>query len=394
MNSLLSGIGTRAAILALLPVLGLYAQEAGQSKVDEPASIVRADVRLDQSTLLSGQKVWATFTVTNLIDESVGLQVPGAPLAEMPSTEVGLPLQHVFSAKHFGALTIEEEDRGIVSSETVTQRPVAPVPLITLAPHGCLGVRIELTKYYEILRRPGVYRLIWTPYEGVLQSEPAALTVMARQRAKMITNFGTITMEFYYDVAPTHVRNFVELIRQGFYSNLTFHRVIPGGLIQGGSPTGDGKGGRPDGKTLKAEFSKLPFEAGTVAMARSPNNPDSASSQFFICLSAQPSFVGNQTAFAKVVGQESFETLRKIASVPTKAKDRPVEPVYIKTISLENIPERSQETSPAAPDGQGPAARAVVRLQNSVRGKTSTTEDSAVVGPDLAASQPAVDGGD
>ncbi|MGQ9649334.1 MAG: peptidylprolyl isomerase [Phycisphaerae bacterium] len=390
MGTFLSGIKTGAVIVALLLIIGPNTQVAGPIDADDPASIVRADVHLDQHTLLTGQKVWATFTVTNLIDEPVGLQVPGAQLAEMPSTEVGLPLQHVFSAKNFGALTIEEEDRGAVSGETVTQRPVAPVPRITLAPHACLGVRMELTKYYDILKRPGVYKLTWKPYEGVLESEPAVLTVMAKQRAKMITNLGTITMEFYYAEAPNHVRNFVELVRQGFYDNLTFHRVIPGGIIQGGSPTGDSKGARPDGKTLKAEFSKIPFEAGTVGMARSPNNPDSASCQFFICLSAQPSFVGNQTAFAKVVGQESFETLRKIASVPTTAKDRPIEPVYIKTISLENIPERSQATSPSAPDREGAAARAVVRVQNSARGKISRAEDSsAVVGPNLASSQPA-----
>ncbi|HPD29894.1 MAG TPA: peptidylprolyl isomerase [Phycisphaerae bacterium] len=389
MSSLLSRSATGALILTLLLTVGADAEDTGQSNADDPASIVRADVRLDQPVLQTGQKVWATFTVTNLIDEPVGLQVPGAQLAEMPSTEVGLPLQHVFSARNFGALTIEEEDRGTVSGETVTQRPVVPVPLITLAPHACLGVRIELTQYYDILRRPGVYKLTWKPYEGVLQSEPAVLTVMAKQRAKMITNLGTITIEFYYAEAPNHVRNFVELVRQGFYDNLTFHRVIPGGIIQGGSPTGDNKGARPDGKTLKAEFSKIPFEAGTVGMARSPNNPDSASCQFFICLSAQPSFVGNQTAFAKVVGQESFETLKKIASVPTTVKDRPIEPVYIKTISLENIPERSQATSPSAPDREGAAARAVVRVQNSTRGKTSRAEGSSVVGPNPATSQPA-----
>jgi len=391
MDSLFSRIGVWAAVLALLPFAGLSAEEAKQGTTDDPSAIVRADVRLDQPVSLAGQKVWATFTVTNLLDEPVGLQVPGAQLAEMPSTEVGLPLQHIFSAKNFTALTIDEEERGITLGETISQRPTAPVPLITLAPHGCLGMRIELTRYYEILKRPGVYKLTWKPYEGVLQSEPATLTIMAKRRAKLITNLGTISMEFYYDVAPNHVRNFIELANDRFYDNLTFHRVIPGGLIQGGSPTGANNGARPDGKTLKAEFSKIPFEAGTVGMARSPTNPDSASCQFFICLSPQPAFVGTQTAFAKVVGKESFETLKKIASVPTKQGDRPLQPIAIKTISLENIPERSQEASPSAPDGQGAAARAVVRLHNPPRGQNPAGEDTAAVGPSPTASQPAVD---
>jgi len=391
MDSLFSRIGVWAAVLALLPFAGLSAEESKQEATDDPSAIVRADVRLDQPVRLAGQKVWATFTITNLLDEPVGLQVPGAQLAEMPSTEVGLPLQHIFSAKNFTALTIDEEERGITLGETISQRPAAPVPLITLAPHACLGMRIELTRYYEILKRPGVYKLTWKPYEGVLQSEPATLTIMAKRRAKLITNLGTISMEFYYDVAPNHVRNFIELADDRFYDNLTFHRVIPGGLIQGGSPTGDNNGARPDGKTLKAEFSKIPFEAGTVGMARSRTNPDSASCQFFICLSPQPAFVGTPTAFAKVVGKESFETLKKIASVPTKQGDRPLQPIAIKTISLENIPERSQEASPSAPDGQGAAARAVVRLQNPPRGQNPAGEDTAAVGPSPTASQPAVD---
>ena len=381
----------RGAILILCLTASLRAEGSAGAGQDEPAAMARASIHLDKATVLAGQKVWATFTVTNLIDEAVGLQVPGAQLAEMPSTEVGLPLAHVFSGRSFTALTIEDE-RGVTTGETVALKPVAPVPLITLAPHACVGMRVELTRYYETMKRPGVYKLTWKPYEGILQSEAANLTILARQRAKLITDAGTITMEFYYDAAPNHVHNFVELARSGFYDNLTFHRVIPGGLIQGGSPTGDNKGALPD-KTLKAEFSKIPFELGTVGMARSSQNPDSASCQFFICLSAQPSFVGTQTAFAKVVGKESFETLKKIASVPTKPGERPLQPIAIKTISLENIPERSQEVAPPKPTGEGTAPRGVVRLANPGHGKATTGADPAVVEPKPIPSQPAEETG-
>jgi len=344
---------------------------------------------MDKTTVLVGQKVWATFTVTNLLDEAVGLQVPGAQLAEMPSTEVGLPLAHVFSGRNFTALTIDDE-RGVITGETITQKPVTPVPLITLAPQASVGLRVDLAKYYEIMKRPGVYKLTWKPYEGILQSEPASLTIMAKQRAKVITDLGTITMEFYYDAAPGHVRNFTELARSGFYDNKTFHRVIPGGLVQGGSPTGDNKGALTD-RTLKAEISKIPFEFGTVGMARSPQNPDSASCQFFICLGPQPSFVGNQTAFGRVIGQESFETLKKIASVPTKQGDRPLQPVAIKTISLENIPERLQEAPLPKTGTEGTGPHAVVRLSGPGHAKAPTGEHPAVVNPTPTTSQAAED---
>jgi peptidyl-prolyl cis-trans isomerase B (cyclophilin B) len=367
----------------------LQGSEPGKSASDDAGSMVRADIRLDQATLLVGQKIWATFTITNLLSDAVGLQVPGAQVAEMPTTEVGLPLQHVFSGKNFAALTIDDDERGTMLGEAITLKPVAPVPPVTLAAHACVGLRIELTQYYDLLQRPGAYKLIWKPYQGSVQSEPVPVTVLAKQRAKIITDFGPINIEFLYDVAPNHIRNFVELAKASFYDNLTFHRVIPGGIIQGGDPKGDGLGGRPDGKTVKAEFSKVLFEPGIVGMARSRQNPDSASSQFFICLSAQPSFVGKQTAFAKVVGQESFETLKKIAALPTGPKDRPLQTVYIRTISLENIPERPQEHSPLAGGDEAKPGVAVVRLPGNGQGSNPPVENPGPVGSRPADSQPA-----
>jgi hypothetical protein len=91
--------------------------------------------------------------------------------------------------------------------------------------------------------------------------------------------------------------------------------------------------------------------------------------------------VGNQTAFAKVVGQESFETLKKIASVPTKQEDRPLQPVAIKTISLENIPERLQEAPLPKTGREGTGPHGVVRLTNPVHGKSPTGENAGEVKP-------------
>ncbi len=315
-----------------------------------PTLLVALDT--DRPVVRMGRPVWVLFALANLTTEPITLEVPETePVQGGVTGGMGLPLEHVFSGERFSAITIEDE-HNTVFGETVFVAPRGGVPPVRLAPCGSVGVRVELTKYYEVLTRPGTYKLIWRPYHGTVVSAPLTITVMSEQQAVMVTDCGDITMRFYYDEAPHHVHNFTQLVGQSFYDNLTFHRVIPGGIIQGGDPRGDGYGIRPDGKRLKAEFSKIPFELGTVAMARSPRDPDSASCQFFICLSRQPSFDGRQTAFARVVGNKSFETLRQIAAIPTGPKDRPIKPVYIRAISLENVPARERE-SPSGSLGSG-----------------------------------------
>jgi peptidylprolyl isomerase len=102
----------------------------------------------------------------------------------------------------------------------------------------------------------------------------------ANKLTLQLSNGGTVVIQMRPDIAPHHVERIQTLVRQGFYDGLTFHRVIPGFMAQGGDPQGTGEGGSslPD---LKAEFTKMPFLRGTVAAARS-DNPDSANSQFFI----------------------------------------------------------------------------------------------------------------
>src|SRR5436309_12660182 len=104
---------------------------------------------------------------------------------------------------------------------------------------------------------------------------------------------GTVEIVLRPDLAPHHVERIQALARQGFYNGLTFHRVIPGFMAQGGDPTGTGNGGShlPD---LKAEFSSIPFLRGTVAAART-DNPDSANSQFFIMFAPTPALNGGYT---------------------------------------------------------------------------------------------------
>ena len=118
---------------------------------------------------------------------------------------------------------------------------------------------------------------------------------------------GRIVMNFYPKDAPNTVDNFIKLANKGFYDGLKFHRVIPGFVAQGGDPSGDGTGG--PGYQIKAEFNSQKHLTGTLAMARS-EHPDSAGSQFYICLAPQPGLDGQYTVFGQVV--EGMDLVNKI----------------------------------------------------------------------------------
>lgn len=128
------------------------------------------------------------------------------------------------------------------------------------------------------------------------------------QRVIIETDKGTMIIALHADVAPKTVENFVTLIQKGFYNGLKFHRIVPGFVVQGGDPNGDGTGG--PGYQIKAEFNEKKHLRGTVAMARS-SSPDSAGSQFYICIAPQPSLDGQYTVFGQVV--EGDEVIDKLA---------------------------------------------------------------------------------
>lgn len=150
--------------------------------------------------------------------------------------------------------------------------------------------------------------------------------------------FGTIKIELYSNIAPQAVARFKELAREGFYDGVTFHRVNET-VIQGGDPnskdddpTNDGQGGSSK-PNVPAEFSDVAFVSGIVGAARSGADINSANSQFFITLRTEPQFNENYTAFGKVI--EGMNNARIISGVEPKVKERPVEPVRIKTIRIE-----------------------------------------------------------
>lgn len=144
------------------------------------------------------------------------------------------------------------------------------------------------------------------------------------------TNMGEIKAELYPDVAPVTVKNFIDLIKKGFYNGLTFHRVIEGFMIQGGCPKGNGTGG--PGYCIKGEFrangvkNDLKHERGALSMARAMD-PDSAGSQFFIMHETSPHLDGQYAAFGKVT--DGMNVVDKIATVRTDFNDRPLEKVVI-----------------------------------------------------------------
>lgn len=147
-----------------------------------------------------------------------------------------------------------------------------------------------------------------------------------------------VTGELYPEIAPESVGNFISLANQAFYDNLTFHRVIPGFMVQGGCPTGSGMGG--PGYHIKGEFSKngihnqLLHDRGVLSMARSMQN-DSAGSQFFIMVEKAPHLDGSYAAFGKVIS--GMEAIDRVVSSKTDRSDKPLQPQVIKSIRVETF---------------------------------------------------------
>ena len=178
--------------------------------------------------------------------------------------------------------------------------------------------------------------------QGMLTPKTTTITKeeikkMSTTKAIIETKFGSITLKFFPDVAPGHVKNFIDLAKKGLYDGTTFHRVIPGFMIQGGDPNSKdankskhGQGG--PGYTIKAEFNDKPHKRGTLSMARA-GHPDSAGSQFFICV-ADARFLDKQySAFGEV--ESGMEAVDKIVSQPRDASDNPNDRIEMKVKIVE-----------------------------------------------------------
>ena len=165
-------------------------------------------------------------------------------------------------------------------------------------------------------------------YASEVKEKPVVTITMA--------NDEKIVIELEPSVAPNTVANFVSLVEEGYYDGLIFHRVIPGFMIQGGDPDGNGSGG-PE-YTIEGEFSSngfennLKHERGVISMART-QDPNSAGSQFFIMVEAAPNLDGEYAAFGKVI--EGMETVDAIVAVERDNKDKPLEDQQMKTVEVD-----------------------------------------------------------
>jgi peptidyl-prolyl cis-trans isomerase B (cyclophilin B) len=166
---------------------------------------------------------------------------------------------------------------------------------------------------------------------------PEEIKKMSETKAIIETKFGNIELKFFPEASPQHVTNFMDLAKKGFYDGTTFHRVIPGFMIQGGDPNSKnpdrskhGTGG--PGYTIKAEFNEKPHKRGTLSMARAAH-PDSAGCQFFICVADSFFLDKKYTVFGEVVS--GMEVADKIVSQPRDKMDNPNERIEMKVKIVE-----------------------------------------------------------
>jgi len=324
----------RTSLVAWAVFAACGASQSQAQHVD--ATAVTAEIRARQSIVLVDSPMWVDFTLHNPTDQLAILYLSGSRSLDLEVPEMGLPLEHVFDRGQGKALVVMDSDEREIDFGQSSERPAKSIA-VRLAPHATVGIRVDVAKHCSSLSRPGKYKLQWRPYGGAIQSNTINIRVGALKQARFETDYGPMTIEFFYEDAPRHVENFLELAESGFYDNLTFHRIVEGYLIQGGAPDEKPDAIRPDGKRLEPELNDREFTKGTVAMARRKNDPDSASCQFFICGSRRAEWDGVYTAFGQLVGEESFATLDKLMALAVGKHDRPRKKVYIRAVRTQAL---------------------------------------------------------
>lgn len=229
-------------------------------------------------------------------------------------------------------------------------------PALALKAGEKKGLTVDLA---SALSAEGDFEIAWGPQPAAkvraLAAAPKDLKFMeessvaagdlAKYWVLMRTNRGEMLMEFWPDVAPGHVRNFLDLSATGFYDGSTFHRVIPGFMIQGGDPEGNGTGNGP--RRLKAEFNDKKHVPGVLSMART-NDPNSASCQFFVMHKTSPHLDHQYSAFGQLV--TGLDTVERIVTTPRGPGDKPNTPQVIEQAIVVLAPADADAwRAPAAP---------------------------------------------
>ncbi|MBK9121077.1 MAG: peptidylprolyl isomerase [Phycisphaerales bacterium] len=337
---LLVVLGTLSALGLLVAPLAASPRPDGWVPADR-APAVRLALEPVQPFYFPDDPARFRFMIYNNSDEVLELPITSAD----GDTAVGLPLELMLGTENEPALMLAYENeplralavraRGELASTASAQTPPPEIPtILRLAPRAVLGGEVDLRPHHSMLRYTGRHRLEWRPLGGRLGAATAAVDVDPRREIVVVTDLGKMTFRVAYDEAPQNVRNFLELARSGFYDGKSFHRLLPGQLLQGGCPEGTGRGMRPDRKTVPAEFSDWPIDAGTLVMARLPSDPDSASCQFFIGLARLRELDGTFTVIGQASDEESLATLRRLNQRPVDGQDRPLEPLLIRSVNL------------------------------------------------------------
>jgi cyclophilin family peptidyl-prolyl cis-trans isomerase len=332
----------KAVFLSLVAVLG-----ACPAMGDDHASLksVRAVVRPLSRHVPPHQPVMVQFLLENTSDEAVTLSVPNtAP--EIPSPEAGLPLDHIFSggAKISGVTVTTDTDRAW--DRPVGYRKPKEAAILILGAHSVVGMTVDLREYFPSLRGTGKFRVKWAPYEGAIVSDEVIIDIASRKQVVITVDQGKMVIDLFYDEAPAHVANFLDLAASGFYTGKNFHRSVPGYMIQGGCPRGDGSGIRLDGHRIASEVNHHKHEKGSVSMALLDDDPNSASCQFFITDTRVKDWDDEYTIFGELVGDESLATLDRLMAIPVDDEGRPTKTIYMRTVRVIDAPTPQHHAAP------------------------------------------------
>lgn len=304
--------------------------QPADSQPTSRASALRAEIHMERTLMTPSQPAMARFMLINPTDESIEIPAPKSTDGTMP---ISLPMALILGDASQPALHVTLDNRtDPVRPPGLTYPPADGTML--LGPRGSIGMEIDLRTLARDARYTGRFKLEWKPPLGKGVTAITEFTIETRKRVIIGTVFGSMTFNLYYDKAPLNVENFLDLVRERFYDDKSFHRIVPRYILQGGSVDGLAGGQRTDGKTIPAEIHDVKFERGTLAMALKnlPNgavDPSSASSQFFITLNRIPELDGKYTIIGQIADEKSMQTLEQIESQRVNEKGRPQQPIGI-----------------------------------------------------------------
>ncbi len=220
-----------------------------------------------------------------------------------------------------------------------------------LEPKGYFGKIVDLNTMFPKMKEIGTYKITWSsaglPEKTIMSRVIKKYDAARDYQAVLSTEFGDIVLEFYKDLAPMHVKNFIDLANQGYYDQKIVHRIVKGEAIFGGSRTGDERGG--PGYSMTPEPNGLKILAGSVAQVRNAyTGAEESGSIFMVAAVPQPEMDDRVTVFARVAS--GLETVKTISNLPTagssggKVAARPIRDVVIKKIEIR---EKKSDKAPA-----------------------------------------------